>query len=164
MTAQANLEKSRKMLEQPGEKYTSLRISVRAANGYGEKIAGDDSRRGPFARISTGHRTALARQPQKSINGSRRCQSHLAQALWSGVGRNRLRLWPAFWMQRSADLRLLPTRKTSFFAAVCTSLIRATNVEHSFRCLTMLTWSSVTVVVRALSLSRRWLWPTANWR
>ena len=59
--AQTNLDKSSKTLEQPGEKYTSLRVSVRAANGYGEKMAGDDSRRGPFAMVSTGRRTALAR-------------------------------------------------------------------------------------------------------
>ncbi len=60
-TAQANLEKSRKRLAQPGEKYTSLRVSLRAANGYGEYVAGEDSRRGPFAKVSTGRRTALAR-------------------------------------------------------------------------------------------------------
>ena len=58
--AEANLNQARQALRQPGEKYTSLRVSVRAANGYGEKVAGDDSRRGPFPKVSTGRRTALA--------------------------------------------------------------------------------------------------------
>ena len=59
--AEANLKQARHTLRQPGEKYTSLRVSVRAANGYGEKVAGDDTRRGPFPKVSTGRRTALAR-------------------------------------------------------------------------------------------------------
>ncbi|MAV35052.1 MAG: hypothetical protein CMJ59_06295 [Planctomycetaceae bacterium] len=67
-TAQTNRDKASKALEQPGEKYTSLRVSVRAANGYGEKVAGDDSRRGPFAKVSTGRRTALARWIASSKN------------------------------------------------------------------------------------------------
>ena len=61
ITAQSNLEKTHKKLAQPGEEYSSLRVSVRAANGYGEYVAGEDSRRGPFAMVSTGRRTALAR-------------------------------------------------------------------------------------------------------
>ena len=59
--AQANLKQARQALQQPGEKYTSVRVAVRAANGYGEKVAGDDTRRGPFPKVSTGRRTALAR-------------------------------------------------------------------------------------------------------
>lgn len=59
-TAQTNLEKARQQLAQPGEDYTSLRASLRAANGYGEYVAGEESRRGPFANVSTGRRTALA--------------------------------------------------------------------------------------------------------
>ena len=59
--AQANLKQARQALQQPGEKYASVRVSVRAANGYGEKVAGDDTRRGPFPKVSTGRRTALAR-------------------------------------------------------------------------------------------------------
>ena len=58
--AEGNLKQARQALQQPGEKYASLRVSVRAANGYGEKVAGDDTRRGPFPKVSTGRRTALA--------------------------------------------------------------------------------------------------------
>jgi Protein of unknown function (DUF1553)/Protein of unknown function (DUF1549)/Planctomycete cytochrome C len=59
-TAKTNLEKAQKAFEQPGEKYTSLRVSVQAANGYGEHVAGTSARQGPFTKISTGRRTALA--------------------------------------------------------------------------------------------------------
>lgn len=59
-TARKNLEKARAALEQPGEKYPSLRVSVQAANGYGEFVAGTSKRQGPFEKISTGRRTALA--------------------------------------------------------------------------------------------------------
>ena len=61
VAAEANLQQARQALRQPGDKYASLRVSVRAANGYGEKVAGDDTRRGPFPKMSTGRRTALAR-------------------------------------------------------------------------------------------------------
>ncbi len=56
-TARANLDKARKALETPGEKYTSLQVSLRAANGLADKM---ETRRGPFSKVSTGRRTALA--------------------------------------------------------------------------------------------------------
>ncbi len=59
-TAQASLTKANKAIEQPGQGYTSLRVSVRAANGYGEEVAGKATRQGPFSKVSTGRRTALA--------------------------------------------------------------------------------------------------------
>ncbi len=57
-TARASVAKASKALEQPGEKYTSLQASLRAKQTYGE---GEAPRRAPYARVSTGRRTALAR-------------------------------------------------------------------------------------------------------
>ncbi|MEO8493538.1 MAG: PSD1 and planctomycete cytochrome C domain-containing protein [Planctomycetota bacterium] len=56
--AQATVEKARTACEQPGENYTSLRGSLKALEGPGEK---DDSRLAAYPTASTGRRTALAR-------------------------------------------------------------------------------------------------------
>lgn len=64
-TAQAKLDKARTACEQPGEHYTSIRGSIKALEGPGEK---DDSRFAPYPRTSTGRRTALARWIADSKN------------------------------------------------------------------------------------------------
>jgi hypothetical protein len=56
-TAKANFDKARTACEQPGESYTSIRASVKALEGPGEK---DDSRFAAYLPTSTGRRTALA--------------------------------------------------------------------------------------------------------
>ncbi|MCA9147306.1 MAG: hypothetical protein KDB05_31230, partial [Planctomycetales bacterium] len=57
-TAQASVEKARTACEQPGERYTSIRASMKALEGPAET---DDSRYAPYPTTSTGRRTALAR-------------------------------------------------------------------------------------------------------
>ena len=57
-TARTNVAKAAKSLEQPGQKYEPLQASLRAKQAYGE---GEAPRRAPYARVSTGRRTALAR-------------------------------------------------------------------------------------------------------
>ncbi|HJN10222.1 MAG TPA: DUF1553 domain-containing protein [Pirellulaceae bacterium] len=56
--ARASVTQANKALEQPGEKYSSLQASLRAKQTYGESEA---PRRAPYARVSTGRRSALAR-------------------------------------------------------------------------------------------------------
>lgn len=56
--ARAALEKARRGLSAPGERYTSLYVSRRAANGMVDEAT---PRHGPYSKVSTGRRTALAR-------------------------------------------------------------------------------------------------------
>ncbi|MBT5125184.1 MAG: DUF1553 domain-containing protein [Planctomycetaceae bacterium] len=64
-TARVELNKSQQALKQatekPTSKYTSIKVAVQAANGYGEHVAGTAARKGPFPTSSTGRRTALAK-------------------------------------------------------------------------------------------------------
>jgi hypothetical protein len=51
-------DQAAKKLEEPGDSYTSLYVSKRAANGMVDEAT---PRHGPYAKVSTGRRTALAR-------------------------------------------------------------------------------------------------------
>ena len=53
--AKANVEKTRKALENPGDDYVSLRASLKHLEGPEET---DASRRKPYPKTSTGRRTA----------------------------------------------------------------------------------------------------------
>jgi hypothetical protein len=56
--ARTQREQAVKKLEEPGEAYTSLYVSKRAANGMVDEAT---PRHGPYSKVSTGRRTALAR-------------------------------------------------------------------------------------------------------
>jgi len=57
--ARKTLKGAEEALRKPGDKYTSLRGSLKALEGPDEK---EDSRRKPYPKISSGRRTALARR------------------------------------------------------------------------------------------------------
>jgi len=64
-TSQQKLTAAQEAFQSPGEEYTSLYVSLRAANGMVDEAT---PRHGPYSKISTGRRTALARWIADSKN------------------------------------------------------------------------------------------------
>jgi len=64
-TARTKLTAAQSTLKSPGEAYTSLYVSLRAANGMVDEAT---PRHGPYSKVSTGRRTALARWIANSKN------------------------------------------------------------------------------------------------